>query len=365
MGVFATALPPRPLSNDTAAVQDRPTNGRILVVEDEPEIRRLVEQYLQWLDYEVETAENVAAAEATLARSTFDLVLTDLRLPDASGLDLTLYVKKHTPGTRMILMSAHADASSAAAAMDRGVDYLLLKPFDPADLRSRIEQSFARRWAEQEADRERRIMQARLLNQEARDQSWLRRAAHALASAVEAKDRYTAGHVSRVTGYAMEMAEELGGIDLARFRLACGLHDVGKIGVPDAVLNRPARLTDEEYAMVVEHPAVGAKILEPLIEDELVIGAVRWHHERWDGRGYPDGLAGEDIPLMARVLAVADTLDAMTSSRAYRRAQPWGAAVAEVRRCAGTQFDPAVVAAFNRALPRLHRLHVEFAREVA
>lgn len=334
-------------------------------MEDEPEIRRLVEHFLQWLGYDVETAENVAAARASLGSSTFDLVLTDLRLPDASGLDLMQHIKEHTPGTRMILMSAHADASSAAAAIDRGVDHLVLKPFDPTDLRSRVEQSFARRWAEQEADRERRIMQARLLNQEAQDQSWLRRAAHALASAVEAKDRYTAGHVSRVTAYAMEMAQEMGDVDLPRFRLACGLHDVGKIGVPDAVLNRPTRLTDEEYAMVVEHPAVGAKILEPLIDDGLVIGAVRWHHERWDGRGYPDGLAGEAIPIMARVLAVADTLDAMTSSRAYRRAQPWGAAVAEVRRCSGTQFDPAVIAAFDRALPRLHRLHLEFAREVA
>ncbi|HLL85507.1 MAG TPA: HD domain-containing phosphohydrolase, partial [Longimicrobium sp.] len=113
-------------------------------------------------------------------------------------------------------------------------------------------------------------------------------------------------------------------------------------------------LTTAELELMEGHPAAGARILEPLIEDPLVLGVVRWHHERWDGNGYPDGLAGDRIPLAARVMAVADTLDAMTSARAYREALPWEAAVAEIRRCSGSQFDPAVVAAFEAALPVLH-----------
>jgi HD-GYP domain-containing protein (c-di-GMP phosphodiesterase class II) len=181
-----------------------------------------------------------------------------------------------------------------------------------------------------------------------------------LADAVEAKDPYTAGHATRVTAYAMSIAEALGGIDLLRFRLAGDLHDVGKIGIPDVILNKPGRLEPGEMELVRRHPETGARILEPLIDDPMVLGVVRWHHERWDGEGYPDRLAGEAIPLPARVLAVADTLDAMTSNRAYRGGLPWSVALAEIRACSGAQFDPAVVAAFERALPVLEAQFREF-----
>jgi HD-GYP domain-containing protein (c-di-GMP phosphodiesterase class II) len=159
------------------------------------------------------------------------------------------------------------------------------------------------------------------------------------------------------------MAEDIGGIDPVRFRLAGDLHDVGKIGVPDVVLNKPGRLTDDEFALVRKHPETGAHILQPLIDDPMVIGVVRWHHERWDGRGYPDGLAGTDIPLPARVLAVADTVDAMTSHRAYRRGLPWDVVVEEIRRCSGAQFDPGVVEVFNRVLVRLETQYHDFERQ--
>jgi response regulator RpfG family c-di-GMP phosphodiesterase len=336
------------------------TRARILVVEDEPEIRRFVREYLEWLGYDVTTAADAASALAQLDGTPLDLLLTDLRLPGTSGLDLMLRVREHSPGTRLILMSAHADARAAAQAIDRGVDHLVLKPFDPADLRDRIRDSLERRRAAQEKERERHSLRARLQQKQVEGNRWVRRAAHALASAVEVKDKYTAGHASRVTAYAMVLAEELGGVDLERFRLACDLHDVGKIGVPDAVLNCPRRLSDEEYALVTGHPEMGERILGPLIDDSVVLGTVRSHHERWDGLGYPDGLRGDEILLEARILAVADALDAMTSSRAYRSALPWDAAVEEILRCAGSQFDPEVVAAFETARPRLESLHCTF-----
>ena len=343
-------------------VQQRPdpSGGRILVVDDEESICRSLQRYLTRLGHRVDTANSVPEALKHVVPGRFDLVLTDLRLPGPSGLDLLVEVRSRSPGTRMILMSANADLPSAAAAIDQGIDQLMLKPFELEDLAVRVEQSLARRRAEREAERQRELLEAQLRQRETESKIWVLRAAHALAAAVEAKDPYTAGHATRVTAYAMSIAEVTGGIDLLRFRLAGDLHDVGKIGVPDVVLNKPERLTPEEYALVQKHPVTGAHILEPLIDDPLVLGVVRWHHERWDGKGYPDGLAGASIPLAARVLAVADTLDAMTSRRAYRDGLPWEVAVAEIRRCTGTQFDPRVSEAFEKALPVLEAQYRSF-----
>jgi response regulator RpfG family c-di-GMP phosphodiesterase len=332
----------------------------ILVVDDKPDMCTYIQKYLAWIGYGVEVAVTLSGARARLSATTFDLVITDLRLDEGSGIDLLAEIRARTPATRTILMSAHADAQSAATAIEQGIDYLLLKPFAPADLQTRVEDALARRVAQDAAETERRVLAKLVLEQAEKTERWMRGAVHALTSAVEAKDKYTAGHAGRVTAYAMALARAVGGIDLDRFRLACDLHDVGKIGVPDSVLNRPARLTPEEYEMVAAHPDTGERILRPLIDDPLVLGTVRWHHERWDGHGYPDGRAGREIPLTARVLAVADTLDAMTSHRAYRNRQPWSAAVAEILRCAGSQFDPDVVGVFERIVAELEAIFLGF-----
>jgi HD-GYP domain-containing protein (c-di-GMP phosphodiesterase class II) len=174
----------------------------------------------------------------------------------------------------------------------------------------------------------------------------------ALAATVDAKDAYTRGHAGRVSGYAAAIAAalDLPAADIARIRQAGLLHDVGKIGVPDAILLKPSGLTDEEFACIKEHPAIGERILQGLPFLGAILPAVRHHHERWDGRGYPDGLAGAAIPPDAAILAVADSLDAMTSSRTYRQALPVAEAIRRVREGAGTQYDPRIVAAFDRAL---------------
>ncbi len=336
--------------------------ARILIVDDEPNICRLLQRYLTRLGYRVETAGCVPDALEIISSASFDLVLTDLRLPGLSGLELLVEVRGRCPGTRTILMSAHADVHAASAAIERGVDQLIVKPFELEDLRTRVGDSLARRRAERDAEAERESLESRLRQRDTESRIWILRAAHALATAVEAKDEYTAGHATRVTAYALVLAEQMGGIDLVRFRLAGDLHDIGKIGVPDSVLNKPGKLTEEEFELVKKHPVTGAHILEPLIDDPLVLGVVRWHHERWDGRGYPDRLKERDIPLPARVLAVADTIDAMTSDRAYRRGMRWDEVTAEIRRCAGAQFDPDVVEAFERVLPRLQTQCRDFAR---
>ena len=172
----------------------------------------------------------------------------------------------------------------------------------------------------------------------------------ALANAVEARDAYTGRHAERVAAYGMEIALQAG-MDIAgspEMEFGFLLHDVGKVAVPDAILFKTSKLTDEEYALIAKHPLIGWEILREidfLGEAKLV---VRHHHERWDGTGYPDRLAGEDIPLAARVFAVADTLDALTTDRPYRPASDWSVAREEIRRVSGTQFDPGVVAAFDK-----------------
>ena len=161
-----------------------------------------------------------------------------------------------------------------------------------------------------------------------------------LSAAIEAKNAYTHGHCRRVWAYARAAATEmgLGARELETLEYTCYLHDVGKIGLPDAVLDKPGRLTEDEYTQVKEHSARGGDIVQRISGFSTVAKLVRWHHERVDGSGYPDGLVGEQIPLLARIVAVADTMDAMVSARPYRAGMPLEAALAELRRCAGLPF---------------------------
>jgi HD-GYP domain-containing protein (c-di-GMP phosphodiesterase class II) len=169
-----------------------------------------------------------------------------------------------------------------------------------------------------------------------------------LIRTLEAKDFYTRGHSQRVTLYSVAIAEELGvtGQELENLYRASVLHDLGKIGVREAVLNKPGKLTEEEFADIICHPETAVRILEPIPFFRPLLPAILHHHERFDGKGYPSRLVGKNIPLASRIMTIADTFDAMTSTRAYRKALPVADAIAEIRRCSGTQFDPDIVPAF-------------------
>ncbi len=171
----------------------------------------------------------------------------------------------------------------------------------------------------------------------------------ALSNAVEARDAYTGKHAERVTAYGLEVARVIGGPLLGTPQLEFGflLHDVGKVAIPDAILYKPDKLSDKERALMAQHPVIGAQIVRGIDFLAQAAEVVRYHHERWDGTGYPDGLAGEDIPLAARVFAVADVLDALTTDRPYRPASPLGVAREMISDDSGTHFDPAVIEAFN------------------
>jgi HD-GYP domain-containing protein (c-di-GMP phosphodiesterase class II) len=231
-------------------------------------------------------------------------------------------------------------------------DYLT-KPFVLDEVRARVRQALSRRRLVLDNRAYQRSLEARVADQARRLEQLFLASVASLADALEVKDPYTRGHSLRVGRYAAAIGGALG-VDadtLRQLELGGHLHDLGKIGVREAVLNKAGPLSDEEYAHVMQHPAIGWRLLRPLLEEEpLALAMVRWHHERHDGRGVPDGLAGDAVPLVARLAAVADSFDAMTSHRPYRRGLAVDEAVAELRRNAGTQFDPAAVAAFEQAL---------------
>jgi response regulator RpfG family c-di-GMP phosphodiesterase len=289
----------------------------------------------------------------------FDVVITDIRLPGPSGNELVAALKARWPDTQAVVVTGFRDAQVAVEALHAGADRYLFKPFGIPELQAHLIDALARR-DQVLAERDERIQLVEdAQRREGEAHEAILRGARALVLAVEVRDPYTKGHSARVAEYAVAMARELGdesGIDLERLFLACELHDLGKIGVPDAILNKEGPLTPEEFEEVRKHPETGRRILEPLLGDDLVLAVTRWHHERWDGKGYPDGLAGESVPKAARIVALADTLDAMTSTRAYRGRLPWEEATAHIREHLGTQFDPQIVELFVEALPELLKI---------
>ncbi|MEK7851465.1 MAG: HD domain-containing phosphohydrolase, partial [Deltaproteobacteria bacterium] len=175
-----------------------------------------------------------------------------------------------------------------------------------------------------------------------------------LSSAIDAKSHWTAGHSARVTGYSIDIAKEMGlsEKELKDLELAGLLHDVGKIGTYEAILDKPDKLTDEELAIMRQHPVKGTEILSPIKQLKHVVPVIKHHHEFYDGKGYPDGIKGEEIPLFARILAVADTFDAMKADRPYRKGRTMDFMIVELKRCSGTQFDPKVVEVFLKTLQK-------------
>ena len=199
---------------------------------------------------------------------------------------------------------------------------------------------------------ERRDERARLVRGDEEVASLVLKSTMALVTAVELKDAYTRGRADRVALFAGILADEMG-LDVDRIRTAARIMDVGKTGVPEEILNKTDRLTSEEFEQVKRHPVISWEMLRHLFRDDVVLGVARHHHERWDGNGYPDGLAGDEIPREARVVAVADSMDAITSTRAFRQARLWSEAVDEIVEAAGTRYDPEVVEIFQRAQERM------------
>jgi len=247
-----------------------------------------------------------------------------------------------------------SETTTAVDCLHMGAADFLLKPISVGELQARVARALEKRALVLQNRFYQQHLERQVHEQAVRIQELFLQGVQMLARALEAKDAYTRGHSMRVSQYAVGTAQRLGfdGASLDGIRLGGELHDIGKIGTREAVLHKPGTLTDEEFRQITEHPVLGERMLLPLArESPDVLRIVRSHHERLDGRGFPDGLRGEMIPIEARIVAVADSFDAMTTERPYRDARQPDAAVAELRRVAGTQLDPAAVEAFVDAFP--------------
>jgi response regulator RpfG family c-di-GMP phosphodiesterase len=344
---------------------------RILLVDDEPALRELLRATLESAEITVEEAESAPDAEARIRRRRPDLIILDLRMPGMGGAELCRRLKseKRTSKIPIVLLTG-ADEEEARAAKHAGAASLVRKPFSPLELLAVVEGLLGRapvpvkprrvRPGEQElllyARDLRHMLELERAQRRALQQSYIETVT-SLATALETKDTGTRAHSERVRRYAAELLEVvLPGARSAdpSFEYGFLLHDLGKIGIPDGILQKPGPLTRAERRRMQTHTVIGEQMLRgvAVLQGEG-LNIVRSHHERWDGRGYPDGLAGADIPLGARVFAVADALDAMTSHRPYRRALPWRSARLEIAEQSGKQFDPDIVEAFREREPAL------------
>ena len=307
------------------------TKTHVLIVSSNAAVRRQIEEGLK-AAYEVFSAPDGEAALGILKRRRVDVAITSSELLGMNGIQLTRAIGRIYPHVPIVMMSLNPQPDEVAQALSAGASDLVNEAVSPAEMQAVIERSIERRTAAA-----RRIMSDRA--------DVLFKAIRAVTAAIDAKSHHAARHSGRVTRLSLAIAERLNlpPDETVTLELAAQLHDIGKIGTPEAVLTKPDVLTDEEWVDVLKHPALGGAFLAGVPELAGIASIVRHHHEHFDGRGYPDGLQGEAIPLLSRIIAVADAYDAMTSERPYRGAMTHEQAAEELRSHAGTQFDAALV----------------------
>lgn len=335
---------------------------RILVVDDELSVREILAEGLEAFGFETEMAADADEAMAILEKERFHLLLTDVDMPGRTGIDLMGDAKKLFPDLDVIMVTGVVDAKTAIRAIREGAADYLTKPFNLEEVQIVVDRTFEKR---------RLIAENRSYQEHLEDLVELRTAEvvekhgeierlyselqdsyesslQALVTALDFRDNETQGHSYRVVQYAVMVAKVMGigEPDLTWIRRGAILHDVGKIGIPDAILKKPGKLDPEEWEVMKRHPEMGYRMLEHIRFLEPALDIVLSHQERFDGSGYPRGLKGEEIPQGARVFAVVDTFDAMTSDRPYRKALSIDDACNEIKEWSGRQFDPAVAEAF-------------------
>jgi len=327
-------------SEHTARTADSSFNKRIrtLVVDDDPQVNQLFTDVLRAEGYDVASVRSSRAVLDLLLRESFDLLLIDIVMPDMDGFELLQRIHALAPDLPIILITGNADVETARRALWAGASDFVTKPCSARELPVIVERNLARQ----------ALAHSRRLGQRRELQRSYEAILDALLSALDIRDPETEGHSERVTAYTMEIADRMGVGPKELYHIERGalLHDIGKIGVPDRILLKTGPLTAEEWAEMKQHPVIGFRMCARI---EMLRGAAQiilHHHERWDGTGYPDALAGEVIPLGARIFAVVDSFDAMTTDRPYRKALSYAQAREEILRNSGTQFDPRVVRFF-------------------
>jgi putative two-component system response regulator len=330
-----------------------PESPYCLVVDDEPRLRQVLVHLMRNDGFTCLEAGNGEEAITLLEQHPVTVVMSDLRMPKMDGIGLLREVRGRWPDSAVVMITAVADVEVAVSCLAMGAMDYLTKPFHLEEVRARVAQALEKRRLVLENRGYQESLQEKVAVQARRLEELFLASVQSLAEALEVKDPYTRGHSIRVSHYSVVIAKELGlgGELLRRIELGGHVHDIGKIGVREDVLNKPGKLTEEEYKHIMTHPMVGWRILAPLLGDTPeALNIVRSHHERFDGRGIPDGLSGTNIPLEARIAAAADSFDAMASDRPYRPGLSMDDAIAEIVRCRGTQFDPDIVDAVVRAV---------------
>lgn len=357
-----------------------PPRARILVVDDELGPRESLRMILR-PGYEVLTASDGSEALEVLRSTPIDLVTLDLNMPGLQGEELMCVIRREFPGVELIVITGYGSVESAVEGLRFGICDYIHKPFDVVKVLTAVARGLANRQGRRQltgflerlggllgrAEEVQRLLE-RVENRprlqrrvaqwigeldaprpgEEREQWRASAFLEVLAETIEAQHEFMRGHAQRTSFYAGLLSDRLclGMRDQEHVRVAGFLHDIGKVGVPSELLSRPGALDPQERRAVERHPVIGVGLVDPLGLPAEVSMAVRHHHEWWDGRGYPDGLYGNQIPLVARIVSVSDAYDAMTSDRPYRSALPQAVAVDELRRFSGTQFDPVLVKEF-------------------
>ncbi|MBK8573873.1 MAG: response regulator [Holophagaceae bacterium] len=344
----------------TENIQVVPQQVSILIVDDLAIVRLSLRHILAKAGYRCREAEDVAAALAVLDEDTIDLILCDIQMPGASGLDLVKAIKHRIPDTSVVMVSSLEEAETAIECLQRGAFGYVLKPYQPREILVQVNSALRRRMLEiafrdREAQLAQKVREQTLEIRDSREEIALR-----LIAASEHRDNETGMHVRRIGLYAAEMARLLGwdlqGVDT--IRAAAPMHDIGKIGVPDAILQKPSTLTEAEWVTMKRHTTMGATILKGSTVPFIQMGAriAIGHHEKWDGSGYPKGLRGEAITLEARITALVDVYDAVSNRRHYKEPWPEEQVVDLIQKGSGVHFDPRLVELFLANLDRFRAI---------
>ncbi|GBD39110.1 Cyclic di-GMP phosphodiesterase response regulator RpfG [bacterium HR37] len=324
--------------------------GRVLVVDDEEHIRTLLKDALEELGYECDTAENGLRGleKVEEKKGNYEAILLDIHMPELNGIETLKRLKLSYPDISVVVLSASRDVENVRNALKEGAYDYVFKPFDLNELKNTIKRASERTKLIRENRDYQKNLEIKVAEQTETLINLYADTLEALVLALDLREHETGFHSYRVTEYSLTLARKLGLPDKDLSILAKGalLHDIGKIGIPDSILLKPGKLTDEEWKIMKRHPTMGYELLKKIDFLEEAAEIVLSHHEHYNGEGYPRGLKGEKIPLGARIFSIVDALDAMTSNRPYRQALSFKEAIERIAKGSGSQFDPSIVRVF-------------------